>query len=236
MGRAGRCSRPPAVLESRHATPPLIEAKNNSLVSRSGSSRPTLLASIHGDEMASRAHRFPCGNTPLTGVHGGSAEAARRAIQESKAQLFGRARVIARGVVQRNHDVSRYADWEARGKPPSPSSPRKDRRRPRAVLTTLRHRLYEAQGGLCGICDGSLDCMSPPSLDHVMPRALGGKNEGNVLLAHSACNHYKADRPPTTRELKRLAEVNAKLRAQDAPEKKTPGDQPGRPSELGLQA
>lgn len=145
--------------------------------------------------MASRAHRFPYGDTPLTGVHGGTANAAKRAIAESK-----RLQQMAR-------DDARYAAWEARGKPPSPSVPRRtDRLRPRASTCFL---LVEAQEGLCGICGQRLGDLV--TIDHVVPLSRGGRNVGNRMAAHSACNSMKADRMPTKRELERLAKVNERL-------------------------
>lgn len=117
-------------------------------------------------------------------------------------------------ILRELRDAQRYADWEARGKPPSPSLPaktRKDRRRPRVVGSeTLRVRLYEAQDGLCGLCGGE---MGPhdATIDHVVPRAHGGRNAGNVLLAHSKCNEVKGSRPPRASELALLAKVNARL-------------------------
>jgi 5-methylcytosine-specific restriction endonuclease McrA len=148
--------------------------------------------------MASRAHRFPGNDTPLTGVHGGTANAAARAILAAK---------------QLARDAERYADWERRGKPPSPSAaPRKDRLRPSRGRSNLRARLYQAQDGLCGLCRGPLDELSPATIDHVVPRVLGGRNAGNVLLAHSACNTIKGGRPPTEKELTTLATVNERLK------------------------
>lgn len=106
-------------------------------------------------------------------------------------------------------DRARYAAWEARGCPPSPPpipSTRKDRTRPRADKHSM---LLRAQGTLCGICCREFDEYSALTLDHVTPRALGGKNSRNLMLAHMSCNSAKGDRPPTREELVRLANVNA---------------------------
>lgn len=117
-------------------------------------------------------------------------------------------------------DAQRYADWERRGKPPSPSLPpkRKDRLRPRKQQQgqdPLRERLFRAQQGLCGLCGYRID-LREGTIDHVVPRALGGRNVGNVLLAHLVCNNQKAARLPTFEELRTLAKVNERLAA-DAP-------------------
>lgn len=69
----------------------------------------------------------------------------------------------------------------------------------------------KAQGGLCGICCSALNEYSIITFDHVVPRALGGRNARNLMLAHERCNGVKADRPPTREELARLANVNAYL-------------------------
>jgi 5-methylcytosine-specific restriction endonuclease McrA len=117
-------------------------------------------------------------------------------------------------------DKQRYAAWEARGKPPSPSAPRKDRRRPRAeaaaITLPLRVRLYDAQEGKCGLCGAAIHEISSGTLDHVVPRALGGQNVNNLLLAHASCNNWKANRAPTKAELQMLAFVNARLASCDS--------------------
>lgn len=140
--------------------------------------------------MANRAHRWKGDDTPLTGVHGGTLNAALRAVKDAK----------------------RYAEWERRGCPPSPPpAPRKDRLRPKRGRGNIRARLYEAQNGLCGICGFGMGPCQAQTIDHVVPRARGGKNAGNVLLAHSDCNSRKGDRAPTTAERATLAKVNARL-------------------------
>ncbi|MBD3762628.1 HNH endonuclease signature motif containing protein [Rhizorhabdus sp.] len=73
----------------------------------------------------------------------------------------------------------------------------------------LRGALYRAQGGRCGLCGARLRNMLAVTLDHVVPRALGGSFHGNLLAAHLQCNVKKADRAPTGCELIWLAAVNA---------------------------
>jgi len=108
-------------------------------------------------------------------------------------------------------DAQRYADWEARGKAPSPSSRRKDRLRPRRGRDSIRERLYHAQEGLCSLCRGQISSPSAGTIEHVVPLALGGGNSGNRLLAHEHCNNKKGASPPTRRELDILAAVNELL-------------------------
>ena len=63
-----------------------------------------------------------------------------------------------------------------------------------------RHRIYERDGWSCGLCGlGTLkryvagDPLSP-SLDHVVPRSLGGGNEDeNLRTAHIKCNAIRGD-------------------------------------------
>lgn len=62
--------------------------------------------------------------------------------------------------------------------------------------------LRQRDGVTCGICgvsvDMSLRCPHPgsPSVDHVIPRALGGSDDpSNLQLAHLSCNQIKQARP-----------------------------------------
>jgi 5-methylcytosine-specific restriction endonuclease McrA len=119
--------------------------------------------------------------------------------------------------LQKLRDAQRYADWERRGKPPSPSvAPRRDRVRPRRGHDPHRERLHRAQDGMCGLCGGEIVSPHMGTLDHVIPRALGGRNLNNLLLAHERCNNAKADRVPTSAELETLARVNERLANADA--------------------
>jgi len=71
-------------------------------------------------------------------------------------------------------------------------------------------RLFEIQQGRCIVCGGHLPNVTRKlngepfsiSLEHIMPRALGGAdNDRNIALSHRRCNTEKADRPPTGCEL-----------------------------------
>jgi 5-methylcytosine-specific restriction endonuclease McrA len=71
----------------------------------------------------------------------------------------------------------------------------------RIVLT--HKSLLAAQGGRCWICDRSM-AKNPKnggrnpqqrSLDHIIPRAKGGKGlKNNVLFAHQYCNSKRGDK------------------------------------------
>ena len=74
----------------------------------------------------------------------------------------------------------------------------------------MRMALWEAQGRACVICDRALRQPQPsespkdpdaPTKDHVIPQQAGGII---ALLAHRRCNHDKANRAPTERELQRI--------------------------------
>lgn len=81
------------------------------------------------------------------------------------------------------------------------------------AMRKLKVRLWQAQNGLCYICGSkfppgwlSRDFVEInglyPSLDHVVPRALGGSTDWtNTLLAHTKCNSLKGSRKPFACEL-----------------------------------
>jgi 5-methylcytosine-specific restriction endonuclease McrA len=90
-------------------------------------------------------------------------------------------------------------------------------RHPRNMLEcqTQRDILYEAQGGLCGLCGEVMKAGLKHSLDHVIPRFLGGPDAlGNLLLAHGECNGRKSNDAPTGCECVWLLAVNARLGVQ----------------------
>jgi len=75
---------------------------------------------------------------------------------------------------------------------------------------TQRASLMEAQEGVCPC--GSAITDEKPSLDHVVPRSLGGADRlGNLLVMHGICNGRKSNDIPTGCELIWLLAVNARL-------------------------
>jgi hypothetical protein len=80
-----------------------------------------------------------------------------------------------------------------------------------------RASLDGAQRGRCYLCGRPFGKKNPETncakstFEHVIPRALGGRNVGNRLLAGIRCNEAKADRWPHPCELIALAAVNARL-------------------------
>lgn len=92
---------------------------------------------------------------------------------------------------------------------------------------TLIETIIHYQHGKCLLCGTPLNMINPhndmpywayhthrPTFEHVVPKAKGGKNIGNRLVAHRLCNQQKDDRMPTGCELIWLAMVNAKLQIQ----------------------
>lgn len=67
-------------------------------------------------------------------------------------------------------------------------------------LVKLRLMWYE-QDGRCALCEGAIDEEQIPfparvNVDHVVPRARGGKSHpANLRLTHTRCNSAKADLP-----------------------------------------
>lgn len=67
--------------------------------------------------------------------------------------------------------------------------------------------LHQAQAGRCPYCGkwlstGLRGIARRPTIDHVVPRALGGPAAPeNEVLAHARCNFAKADRRPFPCEL-----------------------------------
>jgi 5-methylcytosine-specific restriction endonuclease McrA len=88
----------------------------------------------------------------------------------------------------------------------------------RTIEMTMRQRfmLYVVQGGLCALCGEKMDGRPFQfSLDHVIPRSVGGKDGfGNLVLCHGECNGRKTNDAPTGCEMVWLLAVNACLGVQ----------------------
>jgi len=60
----------------------------------------------------------------------------------------------------------------------------------------LRYKLLRCQGSRCCYCKKRLDFRGA-TLDHVVPRCLGGSNRPhNLCVACLACNQKKGNKPP----------------------------------------
>lgn len=106
-----------------------------------------------------------------------------------------------------------------RAKPIRVRKPNAERDAFRAEASDLRNkllfRIVALQGGRCYICAGQFGWANSATMDHVTPRdpkAGGGKNAGNILAAHKACNNRKANRAPYACEILFLEIVNEQLR------------------------
>ncbi len=57
-----------------------------------------------------------------------------------------------------------------------------------------RKRIYERDGGMCGYCRQFVP-WTQYDMDHIIPRAYGGKHEdGNLRTAHRSCNRRAGQR------------------------------------------
>jgi 5-methylcytosine-specific restriction endonuclease McrA len=61
------------------------------------------------------------------------------------------------------------------------------------------HTLHQRQSRRCYLCGFKMQ--RGLTRDHVWPKAAGGRDAGNILLAHARCNGSKGDRLPYPCEL-----------------------------------
>jgi 5-methylcytosine-specific restriction endonuclease McrA len=136
--------------------------------------------------------------------------AARRAVR-ALTDKYGETRYYGTlAEVERRR--KRYEEWEASVRLELPASARLVN-----LPERLTGKLMRLQGRRCYLCDGRFTATARATQDHVVPRARGGKNARNILLAHQPCNNAKGDREPTWRELAYLRAINERLYgAQDA--------------------
>lgn len=72
--------------------------------------------------------------------------------------------------------------------------------------------LFALQGSVCGIC-GRYMRKASASIDHVIPRALGGPHHIlNWMLAHRPCNARKAANLPSADQVARHRALQRKIR------------------------
>ena len=65
-----------------------------------------------------------------------------------------------------------------------------------ARMRRVRKRILKAQGGRCKYCGCALE-RSAATLDHVVPKALGGSGfQVNLVVACKPCNMKKGCKPP----------------------------------------
>ena len=68
------------------------------------------------------------------------------------------------------------------------------------------------QNNRCPLCGGIFGS-GPVTFEHVLPRARGGGNRGNLVVTHDRCNKIRADAMPSGCLLLWLDVVNARLAA-----------------------
>lgn len=134
------------------------------------------------------------------------AEAAERRREEFAAK-YGE--VVRAQWTDRDH--ARHVEWLSKGMPPSPSAPKGPRARKDARRRERASEISRAQDGLCYLCGKPFTVNRAPTQDHVHPRARGGRNQHNILLACYPCNNGKGDRLPYPCELIFLRAVNYAL-------------------------
>jgi 5-methylcytosine-specific restriction endonuclease McrA len=72
----------------------------------------------------------------------------------------------------------------------------------RAKMCGARRRaklrqLLERGGRFCWLCNSPIRTHQKATIDHVVPRALGGTHDiSNLRLAHHHCNQQRKDGPP----------------------------------------
>lgn len=66
-----------------------------------------------------------------------------------------------------------------------------------------RQRLIERDGMLCALC-GKLMGRRTVSIDHIIPKSLGGTNDmANLRLAHKRCNIIRGNKLDADRDVQR---------------------------------
>ena len=86
-----------------------------------------------------------------------------------------------------------------------------------AYVIGCRNRIWRAQDGRCAFCGQRVRADKAnndddPSIDHVVPWALGGKDDmGNFVVMHQVCNTIKGRAMPNGCVLIWLLAVNARL-------------------------
>lgn len=65
----------------------------------------------------------------------------------------------------------------------------------RRHLQYIRQRLVAEHGMVCGLCGKPIESESELTVDHIIPRAMGGSTTyENCQLAHKACNFRKGNK------------------------------------------
>jgi 5-methylcytosine-specific restriction endonuclease McrA len=103
---------------------------------------------------------------------------------------------------------------ERRNRPPPRHVMRPEGPHEHYVSQTVFEKLRRFQENRCYLCPREFTPDDDATQDHVVPRAKGGKNAGNILLAHARCNTRKGDRLPTASELAYLQSIKERFAAE----------------------
>jgi 5-methylcytosine-specific restriction endonuclease McrA len=154
--------------------------------------------------MASRAHRWPADDTPLTEAHGGTKAKALAAVKQAR---IAAPRVPPKKAQERAVAIAKAQLEQLLSKLPPIPTPRKDRIRPKAAKATLVERREwlrvhrEAQEDKCSYCRVPMqrrpieaERWRQPTLDHVVALSKGGRDSfDNTVAACFGCNNAKGD-------------------------------------------
>ena len=78
----------------------------------------------------------------------------------------------------------------------------------RRHLQYIRQRLIAERGMVCGLCGKPIESESELTVDHIIPRAMGGSTTyENCQLAHKACNFRKGNKYIDPEIVKNNAEI-----------------------------
>lgn len=59
-------------------------------------------------------------------------------------------------------------------------------------MLQIKQSLFDLQGGVCLFCEGEFSLSRPATIEHLVPRSLGGSNKfDNLALTHAKCNQKR---------------------------------------------
>lgn len=77
--------------------------------------------------------------------------------------------------------------------------------------------LARRDGFACRICGGGFDSARDVTIDHIIPRSLGGTlHPANLRLAHAACNRQRGAQLPAEEDHARISAASERERVEDA--------------------
>jgi len=59
-------------------------------------------------------------------------------------------------------------------------------------MLQIKQSLFNLQGGVCLLCDLPFSLSRPATIEHLVPRSMGGSNKfDNLALTHAKCNQKR---------------------------------------------